>query len=303
MYRIIFQNFITDKSQQIGNNIMVNCPYHIDKTPSMSISINPDKPVYHCFSCGKKGSWIGFYMEQNNYSYAEALKHLKIDKEPIVMYKKVEPIKKYMDFSDKIIKAHNNFFNYYIDYGKLLYNYIGLTVNTAISCKIGILNNIWIFPIFKYPDCLIIGYELRNNDFKVFPDGRKCKKPKLEKDYTLNCLSITYRADDNNRVIICEGFKDSYFIYQWLYEKEKGQKVKDTIMTPSCGVNTLIDLLQENKLEEFEKILIILDNDKAGNEVKEKIKNYDERYSFFDKLEEDEDFEIYYKRTKGATNV
>ena len=48
---------LTKKS---GSNLFGLCPFHSEKTPSFSVS--PDKQIYHCFGCGKGGSFIGFIM-------------------------------------------------------------------------------------------------------------------------------------------------------------------------------------------------------------------------------------------------
>ena len=58
---------------------MVNCPFHNDSNASFSISTDPNKPVYHCFGCGKKGSWVGYYMERQGLSYSEAMAGLGQD--------------------------------------------------------------------------------------------------------------------------------------------------------------------------------------------------------------------------------
>ena len=47
-----------------AGNISIKCinPYHIDKRPSLSISL--DKGLYHCFSCGYGGSLKNLYYEK-----------------------------------------------------------------------------------------------------------------------------------------------------------------------------------------------------------------------------------------------
>lgn len=43
------------------HNIFVHCPFHTDKTPSMSISI--EKGIYRCFSCSRGGSIEGLFKD------------------------------------------------------------------------------------------------------------------------------------------------------------------------------------------------------------------------------------------------
>lgn len=57
-----------------GVNLMGNCPFHDEKTPSFVVS--PTKGIYKCFGCGKAGNSVGFVMEQNRMNYPEALRWL-----------------------------------------------------------------------------------------------------------------------------------------------------------------------------------------------------------------------------------
>jgi DNA primase len=59
---------LTKKS---GNNLFGICPFHSEKTPSFSVSM--DKQIYHCFGCGKGGGVINFIMEIENLSYPDAV--------------------------------------------------------------------------------------------------------------------------------------------------------------------------------------------------------------------------------------
>ena len=40
-------------TKRSGNNMFGLCPFHNEKTPSFSVSV--DKQIYHCFGCGKGG--------------------------------------------------------------------------------------------------------------------------------------------------------------------------------------------------------------------------------------------------------
>lgn len=57
-----------------GVNYIGLCPFHNEKTPSFTVS--PAKEIYKCFGCGRSGNTISFLMEQEKYSYVEALRWL-----------------------------------------------------------------------------------------------------------------------------------------------------------------------------------------------------------------------------------
>ena len=68
----VIEDFVTLKRR--GVNLMGNCPFHDEKTPSFVVS--PTKGIYKCFGCGKSGTAVGFVMEHEHISYPEALKFL-----------------------------------------------------------------------------------------------------------------------------------------------------------------------------------------------------------------------------------
>lgn len=57
-----------------GANFVACCPFHNEKTPSFYVS--PSKGIFKCFGCGKSGSAVGFVMEEEHCSYADALRYL-----------------------------------------------------------------------------------------------------------------------------------------------------------------------------------------------------------------------------------
>lgn len=64
---------------QRGKSLFAVCPFHDlagkpEKTPSLSI--DPDKNLYHCFSCNAKGNIIQFVMEKEGTAFPEAIDKL-----------------------------------------------------------------------------------------------------------------------------------------------------------------------------------------------------------------------------------
>mgnify|MGYP003687154105 CR=1 FL=1 len=57
-----------------GANMLGNCPFHNEKTPSFTVS--PAKGIFKCFGCGASGNSVNFVMQHEQMSYPEALKFL-----------------------------------------------------------------------------------------------------------------------------------------------------------------------------------------------------------------------------------
>jgi DNA primase len=57
-----------------GVNMLGNCPFHNERTPSFTVS--PAKGIYKCFGCGKAGNSVNFIMEHESATYPEALRYL-----------------------------------------------------------------------------------------------------------------------------------------------------------------------------------------------------------------------------------
>lgn len=57
-----------------GANFVCLCPFHDDKSPSMSVS--PSKGIFHCFACKAGGDAIKFVMDYEKLSYPEAIEKI-----------------------------------------------------------------------------------------------------------------------------------------------------------------------------------------------------------------------------------
>jgi len=62
------------KVKRSGRNVMAVCPFHQEKTPSLSI--DPAKGLYHCFGCGKSGDIFGWVQETQSLDFREAVEFL-----------------------------------------------------------------------------------------------------------------------------------------------------------------------------------------------------------------------------------
>ncbi len=68
----VVSDFVSLKRR--GVNMIGNCPFHNEKTPSFTVS--PQKNIYKCFGCGEAGNPVSFVMEHEGFSYPEALRYL-----------------------------------------------------------------------------------------------------------------------------------------------------------------------------------------------------------------------------------
>lgn len=68
----VIADFITLKRR--GVNLLGNCPFHNEKTPSFTVS--PVKGIYKCFGCGKAGNAVNFIMDHESLSYPDAIRWL-----------------------------------------------------------------------------------------------------------------------------------------------------------------------------------------------------------------------------------
>ena len=84
-----------------GKSYFGLCPFHSEKTPSFSVE--PDKKIYTCFSCGEKGNAITFKQKTENLSFVDAVEiladraNIQID---FTEFKQENPNQKYFDIND-----------------------------------------------------------------------------------------------------------------------------------------------------------------------------------------------------------
>ena len=60
--------------KKVGSNFVARCPFHVEKTPSFSVSRN--RQMYHCFGCGVSGNAISFLMDYSHLGFVEAVEDL-----------------------------------------------------------------------------------------------------------------------------------------------------------------------------------------------------------------------------------
>ena len=116
------------------------CPFHNDHAPSFSV--NQDKQIYKCFSCGESGNVITFVQKYNNISFQEAIKLLADNAGISVALdtpKKQSAYEKFYDINDTALKYYKN--NLISSVGEEAYKYLtdrGLTKELINEFNIGL---------------------------------------------------------------------------------------------------------------------------------------------------------------------
>lgn len=60
--------------KRAGSNLVGNCPFHSEKTPSFTVFLNAEN--FYCFGCGAGGDVITFLMRMENLDYPSAVERL-----------------------------------------------------------------------------------------------------------------------------------------------------------------------------------------------------------------------------------
>ncbi len=78
--RVSLIDILRDKYKVVprgGNKYTVQCPFHKDgQETNPSMSVDDDKRVYKCFTCGAKGNVLTYLKEKENKTFKEAVQYL-----------------------------------------------------------------------------------------------------------------------------------------------------------------------------------------------------------------------------------
>lgn len=248
--------------QRIGKKY--RCPNHYahnngDKDPSMSWDNNALQ--FYCFGCGHKVDLYGYYREHLNYTHQEIIRDLLGEEE----------------YSKTAIKTNRDKFQVQADNVKPIndkcisyVNARGITKETIDHFKLGTHNDMIAFPYYKYES--IVGYKLR----KPLKDTGKPKMTSISgsKPYLFNAQNIDF---EKNEIVVCEGEFDCMIIHQSGIEN---------VVSVGAGANSLPTLLEQagNFLDKFESIILVSDNDTAGQNMDEAmVKHFGDKIKLIDK--------------------
>jgi DNA primase len=125
-------DFVTLKKR--GTNLLGNCPFHNEKTPSFTVS--PAKGIYKCFGCGKGGNSVNFIMDHEQLTYPEALKYIANKYSIEIEEKEQTPEQKERQTSRESLQIVNSYAQEYFSY-QLLNTDEGKSVGLSYFTKRG----------------------------------------------------------------------------------------------------------------------------------------------------------------------
>ena len=245
------------------HQVMVSCPFHKDKSPSMGIDVT--RGVVHCFSCSWSGSIEKLYKELTNGNLRKELGYID---DPFTSY------------------SSSLTFQYITDDTRLKDIYINADLSlmrdayTDPACaaylrKRGIPESVAKSMGFKYAEEMLIN----TNKFKnrllipVYEEGRLISiegrrildndevKVLYPRNSSVNTLFDIDNLDTSSTVYAVEGLMDLAVL-----------RTSDTFKNSTSIFGANITKRQLELLKRFPKIVYIPDSDAAGEKTVEKLK-------------------------------
>lgn len=89
-----------ETSEKFNRQGYIKCPFHKEKTPSLSVKFFPDanKERFKCWGCNEVGDAIDFIMKLKNINYVEAREYLGLTVEKSIKELQLEKVKGYIDW-------------------------------------------------------------------------------------------------------------------------------------------------------------------------------------------------------------
>lgn len=234
---------------KVGSNYMAVCPFHDDKTPSMSIS--QEKGLYYCHACGATGNGITFVKEYEKLDFQEAVEQIarffnvSLEYERNASFKKSDLLTSIALFYHNQIFKHQEILNYLYSRGitqdsikKFEIGYSGANHETlnfirenkldyAEAIEYGILTetsnktyakfaNRIIFPI-RSSNGAIVGFGGRtlSNEKNIAKYLNSPQSKLFNKSRNLYGYYLAKQAIyEKKSMIICEGYLDVIMLHQ-----------------------------------------------------------------------------------------
>ena len=237
--------------KKVGVNYKTRCPFHDEKTPSFTVPAEND--FYKCFGCGKSGDVINLVMELNKLNYQQAVKKIA-DKYNI----EIEPIgKQYEKPIERLEKVEKSIIEWF--------EQRGISNNTLL--RFGITESIeWMPKAEKETKAICFNY-FQNEELVNIKFRGRGKDFKLNKGSKLIFYNIDSIKDEKTAYIV-EGEIDCLSMH------ESG--IYNVVSVPNGANvrgNTNLEYLDNciSYFEPLEKIIIAVDQDEAGERLKQEL--------------------------------
>lgn len=212
------------------------CPFHADKTPSLSVKFFPDanKQRFKCWGCNEQGDAIDFISKLNNKSYIEAREYLGLEVTKSNDESLEDKVKDYIEW-----QLQNN---------KRGYKLLGLFKFVDINNKA-----IYWKAKFRKPDG-------KKETPYYHIEGDKVINNRGSDEVPYNLYNVLRGIEENKVIIFVEGEKDANMINNIF-------KNKNFVATSIKGCKELSVINTENM-----KVYVLGDTGEAGEKYKYKIK-------------------------------
>lgn len=245
LYDIINNEIQLKKS---GSYYITKCPFHDEKTPSFKVKQSDNH--FKCYGCGAYGDVIDFIVKLKSISFQDAVRYIANQKN-FELEETSNEVKKPQPRLEKIDKV-------YIDY----FEKRGISNNTLLRFKVTQATE-WMPDVQTEIPVVCFNYfrddELVNIKFR----GRN-KSFKLVKDAELIFYNLDAIKDDDTAVIV-EGEIDCMSMY------EAG--IYNCVSVPNGAGSHNLTYIDNciNHLIDKKYIVIAVDNDNAGNKLKDEL--------------------------------
>lgn len=216
--------------EQRGEDWWGQCPLHVDKTPSFSIT--PSKNYYYCFSCGCHGGIVKFLMDFEHLSYQEAvnkaIKLANIDENKLCkskvyqhMSRTKKSLEKKMVPKHRILKKHEFYNSNYVREAAKEWVEEGIPpeVQDLFEVRLDKRSNRIVYPVYDS------NFQLINIKGRTrYKNYKELRVPKYISYFPIGVmdymqgLNITLPyVKKQNEIIIFESVKSVMKAYAWGY--------------------------------------------------------------------------------------
>lgn len=239
---------------EVDSDYIIFCPFHPNhRTPAGEVDKNTG--IFYCFSCQHITDLIGLVMHTTARTYFESARYIKSKEENIDLEKQINQqlfVKPdYVQFDEVLIKRLNTqaletprAVNYF--YGRRITEASMKKFHLGYSDKQDMVT----VPVHS-PDGMCVGFVGRSVEGKEFKNTPGLPKAKL--------LFNLHRVKNSDKVYIVESSFDAIRL---------DQVGLPAVATLGANIsNTQVELLKKY----FNNIIVIADNDEAGNNMKTRL--------------------------------